>query len=154
MAQRLGLEHLPTGLTRLWRSILQIETPSCSLFFRFQTALRTAGNCSLVSIKFNPADDTIFRRVFFLLVPIPPGSAAFLGTSLCLPICLKGLFTDDTGLRRNGSVLQLLLLILVQSATSLSAGQLMRSNWDILQFTNNTDPRRIPFLLTQSFFSS
>jgi hypothetical protein len=98
MSQRLGLKHRAAGFARLWRSILQIQTKSCPLEFRLVGTLSRAGNCSLVGIKLDPTDDTVFGRIFLLTPPIPPRNTADLAAGLCLPICLEHGLADHAGL--------------------------------------------------------
>ena len=98
MSQRLGLKHRAAGFAWFLWSVLDVKTFSCPLEFRLVGTLSRAGNCSLVGIKLDPTDDTVFGRIFLLTPPIPPGNTADLAAGLGLPICLEHNLADHAGL--------------------------------------------------------
>ena len=108
----------------------------------------------MIGIELDPTHHTILRRIFLWCIPlIPPLDSAFLGTGDGFPVCLEDGLTDDTTFWIDGPIFGLLMLKFVQSAADLPTSLLMRSYWDILEFTDNTDPWCVPSL-SQSFFSS
>jgi hypothetical protein len=69
------------------------------------TALSTAGDGSRTAVKFLLADDTIFRWIFSLL-PLAPLNTALLAAGLGLPVCLKDVLANNTGLGCDCTVLE------------------------------------------------